>query len=263
VAVLALAAPLPGFAQHDAIAQAAFLRPGLEKARLDIQTGKQRYVPGELVMLQVRVINPFKTSIYLDEGAGVRSGQLKVYIARGDGPFREYIGPQWGTLDVAHSGEVEVAPGWAHELEVTLLYNQPPETKHLSGLYAKQMAARRVEAAYALGEPGTYRIKAVLYDADFSLKIESEPVQVKVEEPRGADRTVWSELKTNPEYGYFIQTGNPRGNPTSAHSRALVESLEKLAEAHPDSRHAERIRSSLAHHRQTLEKLKSKKLIDE
>ena len=38
---------------------------------------------------------------------------------------------------------------------------------------------------------------------------------ITVSEPTGVDRDVWEVLKADPEYGYFIQSGGPKGNPQS------------------------------------------------
>ena len=255
LAALVLAHPVPGLAADNKDAQA--VKQGLEHARLELQTGKRRYLPGEGLTLRVRIINTSRTPIHIDDSSDVRHGLLKVFIAQGDGPFKEYVGPQWGTLDVAHSGVVEIAPDRPHELEVSLLYNHRPETKHLSAAYAKQLLGKRVATAYALAEPGTYQLKAVLYDPFFSGSIESPPVKITVEPPRGADLEVWKELESHPEYGYFIQMGGPAGPPESAKSRAQVEALQRLAAAYPGSRYAESIRSSLSRYHRVLEQLKA------
>jgi hypothetical protein len=228
---------------------------------LNVQPDKKSYFLGELVGLKFRVVNKSDAPVVLRGGADVWHGLLKVLIAYNDEQYREYLGPGWGLKDVAGMAETEITVGGVFETEATVLYNHRLETGHLSELYTKQAVQNRVDTEYALIRPGIYRIKAVLYDSQFENKIESEPIQISVSEPRGDDLEVWNVIKADPEYGYFIQTGSPKSHPEAAKSKQLVQVLEKVVNSHPQSRYAETIRPSLSKYNSTLEVLRKKNLI--
>lgn len=228
---------------------------------LNVQSDKQSYVPGELVGLRFRVVNRSDAPVILRGGGDVWDGLLKVLIAYNDGPYREYVGPRWGIKDVAVLVETEIPPGKFFETEATVLYNHRLETSHLSELYKNEPTNNRLNTEYALNKSGIYRIKAVLYDSQLENKIESEPIQITVSEPRGFELEVWNLLKGDPEYGYFIQTGSPKGHPEAAKTRQLVTGLEKIVKSYPQSRYAENIRPSLSKYNSTLEVLKKNNLI--
>ena len=92
--------------------------------------------------------------------------------------------------------------------------------------------------------------------------VESAPIEITVDEPAGADREVWTVLKTDPDYGYFIQSGGPRGHPAEARNVEMMETLETLASEQPLSRYSEAIRRSLGKHRAVIEELRARGSIE-
>jgi hypothetical protein len=228
---------------------------------LEVQANKKSYILGEPVGLKFKVTNRSSAPMVLHGGADVWHGLLGVLIAYGDDEFKRYLGPRWGLTDSIGKSSIPLAPGDLFETEASILYNHRVETDHLNEDAARQAAKGRIETEYALIKPGRYRIKAILYDSDLKSKIESKPIQVSVEEPQGADVEVWSTLKSNAEYAYFIQTGSPKGHPTAAKTKQMVQALEKLIDSYPASRYVESIHHSLSRYRSELEELKKRGVI--
>ena len=211
---------------------------------LRLRADSTAYVPGEPVTLKFTVINNTDAPVTLPGGADVWRGHLRVFIARPGGDFKEYLGPRWGLRDVS-GGVLTIEPRGSYETEATVLYNHRPETSHLNEMYAARLRAERVETEYALPAPGTYRVKAALHVGESAPAVESEPALVKVESPRGDDREVWSRIKGDAAFGYFIQSGDLPAHPDSPEARRVIETLESLATSRPGSRHARHIRAGL------------------
>jgi hypothetical protein len=227
---------------------------------LELRLAQDGYVLGELVRLEVRVINTTHSLVVL-HGADVWQGYLKVFIAAGGESYREYRGPGWGLEDSVGGTPLTLTPGDVHKTEATLLFNRRVDVDHLNVEQATRLGDARIANDYAFPKAGTYYVKAVLYDATFADQIESEPVVVTVVEPQGPDQEVWKLLVSEPELGYFIQTGRPRGHPREPRSLQLVETLEGIVARHPIGSYAADIQSALARYWSSVEELAKRGLI--
>jgi hypothetical protein len=226
-------------------------RESFNRVVLEIRADRKSYLAGEPVRLEFRAINRADGPVLLPGGSDVWHGHLKVLIAHEAEGYREYRGPGWGLRDVLDAGSIKLGPGAVFKTEATVLYNHPFRT------LSKELAAQYVATEYALGRAGTHQIKAILSDEEFEDEIESRPIEVVVEEPRGVDREVWNELKTNPEYGYFIQTGG-KGHPGSLTSPDVAEGLERIVTSYPTSRYVKSIAPSLLRFRSLREELRKR-----
>jgi hypothetical protein len=224
-------------------------RESFNRVVLEIRAHRKSYLAGEPVRLEFRAINRADAPVLLPGGSDVWYGHLKVLIAYEAEGYREYRGPGWGLRDVLDAGSIKLRPGGVFKTEATVLYSHPFRT------VSKELATQYVATEYALGRAGTYQIKAVLSDEEFEDEIESQPIEVVVEEPHGTDREVWNELKTNPEYGYFIQTGG-KGHPGSVRTAEVVEGLDRIVTSYPKSRYVKSIAPSLRKYRLLREELR-------
>lgn len=238
---------------------AEYNRAGLS---VELYPGSQDYTLGELVKLRIRITNRSNQEIRLQQVPSVENGLVHVLMAAGSEGFKKYEGPGWGIEDSVGNA-VELAPGEFIESKVTILYNHRRETKHLSELYAKQITKEFIDSDYAFVRPGTYRVKVIVAVGGVSERVESEPRQVRVNEPTGSDLQVWKVLKSDARLGYFLQRGTPMGDPRSSTSLKQAEVLEALASAYPEGRNVDEIRASLAKYDKTLQKLRELKLIQE
>lgn len=230
--------------------------------QLALRADRTSYVLGEPVNLDVKVVNLSSTPAVIPEGADVWVGHLELLIAFEDGRYRTYRGPGWGLTDSPGSGSITLLRGQAHMTQATILYHQGVDTDHLNARRAREIREHFLETGYALAMPGRYRIKARLYDERFADSIASAPIDITVDEPDGIDRDVWAVLKENPDFGYFIQSGGPHGHPTAPENVRMVETLEELANEQPLGRYAEVIRRSLDIHRELVDDLRVRGLID-
>ena len=229
-------------------------------AALEVRTSRQAYVLGEPVDLEIGVRNGSNRPIAIPAGFAVLQGYVGVLIASGDGPFREYRGPGWG-LDDARSSPVVLGPRQRVTTTASILFNHGMPSGHLNPRAAAQVATRYLDEGYALPAAGRYRIKAVLHDENGEDVVESQALEITVEEPTGEDREVWSTLRSDPELGYFMQAGGPRGRSSELRRQQLVTTLERLATYHPGSRYTEILRERLVRYQDLVDDLARRGLI--
>jgi hypothetical protein len=229
--------------------------PGLE-----LRASRQAYGLGEPVDLEIGAQNRSNGSIVIPGGLDVLEGYVGVLVAFEDGPFREYRGPGWG-LEDARSSPVVLGPRQRMTTAASILFNHGVPSGHLNRNAAAEVADRFLNEGYALPVSGRYRIKAVLFDATGGEVVESEPIEITVEEPTGEDREVWNALRSDPELGYFVQAGAPRARSSDLRKQQLVMTLERLVAYHPGSRHAERLRERLARYQGLVDDLARRGLI--
>jgi hypothetical protein len=225
------------------------------KLVLDLKTDKSTYLPGELVRLTFRLYSR-TGDVATPDRFSVTDGSLAVLISAGTGPFLEYDGPGWGTKRLVPKS-VLLQPGKTIESTATLLYDQVPETAHLSALYASQELAGRIRQEYPLGEPGTYSLKAVFRGGPYSEEaIESEPVIVTVRQPAGQELEAWNVLRADPRLGFVLQTGMLPGAPTAAEENQVQDTLGSLISRYPDTVYYAEMEAALARLRAHLQKLR-------
>ena len=212
---------------------------------LTAQASGEQHLPGELITLSLKITNQGRIARSLPRNTGVLAGNIKVYIAYGDQPFQEYVGPMWGALDTLSPART-LAPNAILETSATLLFNHAPQTTHLSPMYATQAKSERVNGDYAFDKAGLYRVKAVLLSEDGKSTAASPTASVQIVEPKGDEARVWAALRGEPDLGYFIQTGVLRGDPNSDHSRSLLRTLSAVVANHPNSVYAPAIAPVLA-----------------
>lgn len=227
---------------------------------LEVKSDNKTYLPGEIILLNFSVINKSAKSVSLYKGSTVQDGNLKVLIAYNNGPFKEYFGPGWGTKDADYEEAIKLAPDQSFETEATVLWNQKNETAHLNQLYAKKLIRGRINTEYALPEPGTYQIKAILFNPLSGKTIESYPIIIIIEEPQGEDIEAWSKIKDDGKYALFLQTGGLIEHPKGRKTLDVINTLESILSLHPNSHYAESIRSGLNKHRSILESSERKNL---
>lgn len=255
-ALLTLAAVMMGtsFALSQTVGGA---EAWVARVTLQMQTDKKSYLPGEVVTLVFKLSNTSEETISVPRAVSVEQRYIRVFVADESREYREYIGPGWGNAEIMGNGLVEIAPGGSIEYTATILYNHRVETSHLSELAAAQASKGRLTTTYALPQPGTYFIKAAVYDINFENKVESKPVKVKIEEPEGADREIWNKIKDDGNYALFLQTGSLVEKPTGPKTINIEASLKEIEEQHPTSRYAVGIRSAVSKRNMILEKVKN------
>ena len=232
-------------------AQVSFSQTG-DPLTLEVRAAKERYVLGESVALTFRLLNRSSSSVTLDSAPDVQNGRLDVLIAFEGGDFKSYLGPDWGLRDAVSREPFRLAPGQSFETQASILFHHVMPVGHLSPLYANQIRQEQILDEYALSAGGTYRIKAALSGTRDRNQLESPPLTLSVDEPYGADLEVWNVLKTDGDFGYFLQTGSPRKPRAAAKTEHIVRTLENLSQLWPTSRHIGSIRTALSKHQARL-----------
>lgn len=222
---------------------------------LQVKTDKEVYLPGEMISVRFLMTNESTVPLSLNRELTVSDGNLKVFIASDSEPFREYIGPGWGTRDALPGEPIKLLPSQSFESEATILWNQKADTSHLSELYRKTADKQRLRNDYALSEPGKYYLKAVLYNAQTGTTVDSAPLSIIVEAPQDGDLQIWKQLKNDPNYAFFIQTGGLLEQPKDPKTTKVANELEGLISKHPDSRYAQGIRRSLSKRQELIERM--------
>lgn len=212
--------PFRNAAVASLLALLLVLRPGTAEAdlKLDLTPARSSWLAGQPVEILAKVTNvgqePVTEVILLDP----RFGEIDLVVAAEGGPWRAYLGPDWGVID-AELRPVTIAPGGSVEARFTVLWNQPSAG-----------ALHQLEGHLAFPEPGRYRLLATHPLGVGGLS--SGPVGIAIGAPAEGDGELWQFLKETPEVARFIQ------NPRSGLAGPLAARMAELLARHPRSAYA-------------------------
>ena len=224
-------------------------------AELRISTTKSEYLLGEPVRLErllVKIGDPARVGFPGDD----RQGSLRVFIAKGDGEFRQY---EWGGWDFPYQ-EYTDGPGRLKTFH-TIFFNKKPVTYHLSDYGRREAERGRILTDYAFPEPGDYRIRAtrgfsVRRGGDryaSSARAESNEISIRVKEPEGDDLRVWEIMKADPRIGFFMTAGEaPRLNIQDA----VLAEVDRITSEYPDGYLAGLLKVKAQEHRARRERIR-------
>lgn len=216
--------------------------------QIEISSLKNTYLLGETVFLDFEVKNNSSTDIRV-KGVDLDSNYVSIYIAFEGKTFKKYThsrvkeGKWWmlkaGQIVTSRSG---------------ILWNFSP-TKTSASL--NELNETHILTDYAFPEPGVYLIKAVLGipNNENSIKIESKPIQILINEPIGDELKVWNQIKNRDDFAYFIQEGEFKTSKLEEEVKLLGE-IEKITAEYPNSILASQMKKSLEKFRESEEKLK-------
>lgn len=223
-----------------------------------VHSSKQDYIQGEVINLNFEVTNNSASDIPL-KGADTDSGYLRIYIASDNQKFKMYSNSDWGR---GKTKGMVIKAGQSIKSQTNILWNFSPANRfsNLEGFKESN-----IMTDYAFPKTGVYLIKAVLgIPGEIPIEIESEPIQIVVNEPVGDDLKVWNQIKDNGDIAYFLQQG---ATPTYQDEKAekLLKEVEQIAEKYPNSNLAGQIKQKLEKFRideerrkETLEKARIK-----
>lgn len=214
-----------------------------------VNSAKQNYIQGEVINLNFEINNDSSLDIPL-KGVDVESGYLKIFVASADQKFKAYSNSAWGR---EKTKGIIIKVGQTVKSQAMILWNFSPVNRfsNLEGFEESH-----VMTDYAFPKSGTYFIKAVLYiPGETPNKIESEPIQVIIDEPVGDDLKVWNQIKDNGDIAYFLQQGR---TPTYQDEKAekLLKEVKQIAEKYPNSNLAGQMKQKLEKFRKDEEKRK-------
>lgn len=234
----------------------------VEKIELTIDSSKESYLLGEVVALTFNAINKSGDSVKIFNDLSPEYGYLRVFISQDDIEYKMYNHNQWGLKD-SKTTLIMLKPNEGVSTSATIFWNAQPkfDASQLAPETIKAATEGKILADYVFSKPGTYYIKAV-YAARFidnpsntRIKIESEPIQITIEEPTGDDLKIWNKIKDNGEIAYFIQEGSFKAR-ESAEREKLKEEVEQIISESPDSPISSQMKQSLNKLRANEEKAK-------
>lgn len=230
---------------------------GWDGLSFEISSDQETYAPMQLVTLKMKLVNTSGEDLTLKGRASVWDERIRVFIAREGEEFREYIGPGWGLRHSILSRPTVLGRNQAYETEATVLYQLREKTAQPDPTQAHHVAAEKTGSGYVLGLPGVYQVKALLYDSEFRRSKESNVARITVREPAAEDLVVIELLRSNPAFGYFIESGESPYPLDDERTENLVAKLAEIAESHPS--YSPAIKKSLAFFNSTKEKIKKQK----
>jgi hypothetical protein len=213
---------------------------GLDQPNLSIKMlpANSDYVQGEVVGFDIEITNNGESDVFL-RGWDVRSGFVKIFISTQNQQFKQYSHSAWIR---GRQGGKSIKPGENIKSQGTLLWNFSPSKRFVNPNSFKDSY---VMTDLAFPEPGIYLIKAILVvPGESATNIESDPVQIVVNEPQGDDLTVWHKIRNNDEIAYFAQEGEIR-SPKSEEREKLLKEIDLIIANYPNSSLAGQIRQSL------------------
>ena len=212
---------------------------------LKVNSEKQTYVLGELIKLNFELSNEGDKAVRVAYKPDVSTGYLKIWIAFDDREFNLYNNSSWGRME---NRGLTLQPGQHFKSQATIFWNSKPQIP--------RSGEGKILTDYAFSKAGIYFIKAVAsITGDNPMKIESEPIQIVVNEPVGDDLKVWNQIKENGDIAYFIQQGE---TPTYQDEKAekLLKEIEQITGKYPNSDLAGQMKQKLEKFRIDEEKRK-------
>lgn len=208
---------------------------------LKVDLPKQNYDKGEVISLGIEVVNSSSKDVSLN-GTDVESGYVKIFISDSSLNFKQYVpgGPRTKTKKIVLAAKSTVRS------EAGILWNFVPETENLSDLAVKTYSDSQLMTDYAFPNAGIYFVKAVLIIPSVTMtRIESQPVQIIINEPIGNDLKVWDKIMVKGEIGYFIQYNEFRGKIKPEEREKYLNEMEQFVAENPSSPLANQLSKSL------------------
>lgn len=217
-----------------------------QSLELQVRSAKTSYKQGEVVNLAFALVNNSSKELTIKDCFGTASGLLGVWVAKNGEPFLKYDHPNWGTTDADCRSVLK--PSAKFEAMTRIFWNWKPNIEGLNKDVAKAAAENKILTDYVFSEPGVYQVKASYYltigEQTTPTRIESEPVQIVIEEPVGEDLEVWKKIRDRGDIGYFIQEGEFKTVKPEEREK-LRQELAEISSRYADSALAKQIARSL------------------
>ncbi|MDQ3748453.1 MAG: hypothetical protein M3367_05460 [Acidobacteriota bacterium] len=209
-----------------------------QKLEITVKSSKGIYLTGEVVDLTFGLRNKSNEEVTISNHFNTEDGYLHVFISQDGKNFKKYYHPKWGRIDAAR-GPIQLKSEDNLETSARIFWNKKPDVAGLSPMAAEQTTEGKILTDYAFPKTGTYFIKAI-YSNRFTadplrrVKIESEPIQVTIEEPIGDDLIVWNKIKDRSDLAYFIQEGGFPEFKFDSREK-LKQEVEQIINQYPNS----------------------------
>lgn len=209
--------------------------------KVNIKSPKSVYILGEVIPINVELRNEGSSDISLN-GTDAQSGYLKVLISNSPNDFKEYTNAAWGNKKQPRK---TLRAGQRVQSQATVLVNVVPEVSHLNEDAAKRESKGKIMTGYAFPKAGVYFIKTVLHiPGENPIILESDSIQIMVNEPVGEDLEVWNKIKDRADIAYFLQESQSIAHNYEEREK-FAQEVEQIAKKHPTGTLASQINRSL------------------
>lgn len=213
-----------------------------EELRLKVTSSKEIFLLGEIVPLTFRLTNEGTESLRFVGDLDAKDGNLKILMSEDGKHYKKYFRSDWKVADKKPTS-VLLKPQESLVALTGILWNSVPRVTNLSELAEKQLTTN-----YVFMAKGTYFVKVVLpiYTQNKQFEIESDPLQITVEEPVGEDLKVWNKIKDNGDIAYLMQEGDFKIPSYKTKERGkLQQEVEQILVDYPNSFYAQSFKQSL------------------
>lgn len=217
---------------------------------LKVVSDKREYILGEAINLQTEIKDKNNKTITLRTIPTVEDGYMHVWVASTDRIFKEYLGEGWGLSE----GNKMLEKSNSFKSQTKILHNV------ITPKYS--FSESRIETIYAIPETGVYFIKATatIFSEEFrsdgnKITIESEPIQIVVNEPSGEDAEVWKLVKNSGDFALFMHEGQFLAKGIEEREK-LINEVERIAAKYPTSILANQMKRHIEEFRQLEEVIK-------
>lgn len=212
---------------------------------LRVKSEKSVYLLGEAISLHLELANETNMPIFFHQCTiNPNLGYLKILVATSNGLFKEYRSPLQGVKDKL-CGESYLPSAQVISSRMSILWNSKLPTSHLNTDAARKVSEGSITTEYSMPLTDVYSVKAILYFPNKpELKIESQPIQIAVNEPTGDDLKVWNRIKNNGEFAYFIQRSGFL-TPEGEEREKLLKEIEQITQTYPNSLLANQMKQKL------------------
>jgi hypothetical protein len=177
-------------------------------------------------------------------------------VSRDGIDFVKYSNPEWGRKPYV-PGLRHLLPNQSAEGIAKIIWNEKPNVGGMNTRAAERWQRGKILTDYTFQNAGTYFVKAAVWGIVDKTgrglaRVESEPIEITIEEPEGEDLEVWRRVQNREEIAYFMQEALIKTvNGNNARRQRLINELQTIADQYPDSLLASQIRQKLREYRAT------------
>jgi hypothetical protein len=211
---------------------------------LRLNSSKESYKLGEVLEFSFELKNNGDKEIQILDIFGTGTGFLHLLCSKNGKAFIGCSDPSWGTLD--SEGLIRLEPTQSVTSSSTILWDWRKQDVPIFMFAEPETYFVKAKYNYSLkGENGEPFIKNEKGEAVY-FSVESKAIKITLEEPKGEDLEIWSKIKNNGNFAYFMQKGDSLIPTYKPEERAKFQAdVETIICQFPNSIYAQPLQRSL------------------